>query len=294
MPATATTRNRIVAALTATAVALAPTAVPQAGAISVSVRQSAHGQYLCSLDYDSADEAAADAVRAEYAAALKAASASVQEKYPEYASTFAKAADLGAGDLATLTKVPEFATVSVKLATAGYTAADILVILVGAQNPELLVRETVTTSLLGAYFPESSINRAIEYRDAVPAGNRAPLLSTAPEFSAGFRTVLAEHEAELKTAIEAFEVQAGNRGTKAAWQECIDELQARGVQPGLQPVPEIEVPLDPPSGTGTGSSTGAAVIIGLLALSALTVAAAYVANGGMLKSRPGLPFPLGR
>ncbi|APT91941.1 hypothetical protein CPHO_02355 [Corynebacterium phocae] len=170
-----------------------------------------------------------------------------------------------------------------------FNAADLAIIT--ADTPSSQLSEDLL-KVLTQPFLESSINRARQYIESIPTGNRAPLLSEGQEFSSAFRAILAANEGQLRTAIAEFEAASGNEALRAAFRDCIKQLQERGVSEGFQPVPQVEVPVVVPTKDNEGSSTGAivgivAAILGLLGLGA------YLFNSGLLNpggiALPGLP-----
>ena len=290
-------RTRLTAALTASAVAISALTVPQAGAAPLlEIRQSQHGQYLCTVEHDSASTAAAEALTDAYTATLQKASAAVQASYPQYEGVFS--AVTAAVTPTTMTKLTQFSALSAQMKKDGYTDQDILAIVLGASNPSALIQANLTQTLLDS--PEASINRANALANQTSTTPRAPLLSDGSTYSSKFRSALrsAEAETDLASAIAAFDAEAGNAAMAALWQDCVTELQAKGMTLGEQDVPEIEVPVNG-GGTGGGSSflgnSSVVIIAGILAVSVLTVGAAYVANGGLANGLPNLalPFPLG-
>lgn len=284
---------RLTATLTATALTACALAVPHASAApEVTLRESMHGQYLCTVAHGADDRQAVEALADAYAATLQSASKAVQAKYPQFSSTF-NAVD-AALTPATLLQLTQFPALSTKLKADGYNNKDIAAIVLGAKNPKALIHSNLDAVFLKKY-PEASINRAQQYLDATASGGQAPLISSSEDYSATFKTDLttAEANTNLAAALETFDATAGGSAVHAAWQDCISQLEAHGMKLGPQGVPQIEVPIYTNDGKNGSSASSAAVIAGLIGLAVFTVASAYVVNGGLQKNGMTLPFPLG-
>ena len=272
-------RTRLTAIITATAVTLGAVTVPPATAApSVTVRESAHGQPLCTVTHSAEDHRAAQDLEDAYIATVRRASELGQAALPKHKAAFDAVAKITQADLTAALDLPDVATAAADLKTKGYTDADVTIILVGASHPELLVSDTA--SVLLESYPESSLTRADKYLKQAQgiSGNRAPKLSDGKNFSETFRDTLAaaESEARLPEAIAAFEGAAGKDALVSAWSECIAELEARGATRGSTPLPDIEHTVPAPS--QGSSSTG--VIIAIVAL-IIAAGVGYVAlNGG--------------
>lgn len=271
-------RTRLTAIVTATAVTLgAVTVAPATAAPSVTVRESAHGQPLCTVTHSAEDHRAAQELEDAYIAAVRRASELKQAALPQHRAAFDAAAKITQADLNAALALPDVTAAAADLKARGYTDADITIIILGASHPELLVADTASV-LLEAY-PESSLSRADKYLEQAQSmsGNRAPQLTDGENFSETFRATLAdaESEARLQEAIAAFEGAAGRDALVSAWSECIAELEARGATRGSTPLPDIEYTVPAPS--QGSSSTG--VIIGIVAL-IIAAGVGYVALGG--------------
>ncbi|PMC72259.1 serine/threonine protein kinase [Corynebacterium aurimucosum] len=250
-------RSRVTSLLTTAALVCGALSVPAAQAADVSARESAHGQWLCSISASESDRALARDVRAGYIATIKATSEQIQAQFPKL--------DFSAYTSRDISKAPGYAATVAALSKAGYTGADMLIIMVGASAPEELVADE---SVLLPEDAEYSINAAAARAEKGPA----PLLSTGSDFSPKLRAALAENQAQEKEAVDAF-----NAAQSQSFAECVEELRGRGAQEGIQPVPELPIP-----GQTTQqqtSSTGAAVL-GVMTVLTVLVIGGYLASNG--------------
>ncbi|MDO5032421.1 serine/threonine protein kinase [Corynebacterium sp.] len=268
---TARYTTRSTAVLTAATLALGSLSVPQAlAAPDTSVRESAHGQWLCTVEPSAEDRAAADAVREGYIATIRATAEEIQAQVP--------GVDFSGFTSPNVTQLPGYATAAAALRAKGYNASDILLIAVGANNPEALVASSET--LLQARA-EYSINGSRTQMDAFTAKGgqpRVPLLSTGRDFSDAMKKVLKKHQAQEAEAVEAFNATAGYPAQAQAWEQCIALLKEKGAVEGYQPVPEIDIPGKTQSPLDS-SSTGVLVVGGMFALAALLVGGYMAVNG---------------
>ncbi|MGV0367207.1 serine/threonine protein kinase [Corynebacterium aurimucosum] len=259
--------SRMISLLTSAALVGGTLSVPAAQAADISVRESDHGQWLCTMSASATDRELARDVRAGYIATIKATSEQIQAQFPKL--------DFSAYTSRDISKAPGYAATVAALAKAGYTGADMLIILVGAAAPEALVADE---SVLLPQDAEYSINAAAARAKKGPA----PLLSTGSDFSPKLRAALAENQAQEKEAVDAF-----NAAQVQSFAECVEELRSRGAQEGIQPVPELPIP-----GKTTQqqtSSTGAAVL-GIMAVLTALMIGGYLASNG--KSLGGFELPV--
>lgn len=263
-------RTRLTSLVTSVAVVGGALSVPAAHAADVSVRESAHGQWLCTVSPSAADRELARDVRAGYIATIRATSEQIQAQFPKL--------DFSAYTSRDVSKAPGYASTVAALGKAGYTGADMLIILVGASAPEALVADE---SVLLPDDAEYSINAASARAEKGPA----PLLSTGSDFSPTLRAALAKNQAQEKEAVDAF-----NAAQSQSFSECVTELRSHGAEEGIQEVPELTIP-----GQTTqekSSSTGAAVIGVMVALTAIVLGGYLASNGKSIGSFGGFELPV--
>lgn len=263
-------RTRVTSLVTSAALVCGALSVPAAHAADVSVRESAHGQWLCSLAASASDRELARNVREGYINTIRATSEQIQAQFPKL--------DFSAYTSRDVSKAPGYTATVAALGKAGYTGADMLIILVGASAPEALVADE---SVLLPEDAEYSINAAAARAEKGPA----PLLSTGSDFSPKLRAALAENQAQEKEAVDAF-----NAAQSQAFEECVAELRERGAEEGIQEVPELTIPGE--TTQEKSSSTGAAVIGVMVALTAIMVGGYLASNGKSIGAFGGFELPV--
>ena len=261
-------RTRMTSLVSSVAVVCGALCAPAAQAADTSVRESAHGQWLCTVEPSASDRALARDVRESYIDTVRATSQQVQAQFPKL--------DFSGFTSRDVRKVPGYTATVAALSKAGYTGADMLIILVGATAPEALVRDE---DVLVPEGREYSLNAVLQRAEDGPA----PLLSSGTQFSPQLRQALRDNEDP--TAVNAF-----NAAQAGAFEQCAQDLRAHGAKEGIQPVPELTIP-----GQTTqerGSSTGAAVLGGMLALAVVVVGGYMVMNGQAIAPFGGFEVPV--
>ncbi|MFK3621961.1 serine/threonine protein kinase [Corynebacterium hesseae] len=259
--------SRLTSLLTSAVLVGAALSVPAAHAADISVRESAHGQWLCTMSASSTDRALARDVRAGYINTIRTTSEKIQAQFPKL--------DFSAYTSRDISKAPGYAATVATLGKAGYTGSDMLIILVGASAPEDLVEDE---SVLLPGDAEYSINAAKSRTEKGPA----PLLSTGSDFSPKLRAALAENQAQEKEAVDAF-----NAAQVQSFAECVEELRSRGAQEGIQPVPELPIP---GKTTQQQTSSTGATVLGIMAVLTALMIGGYLATNG--KSLGGFELPV--